>query len=151
MIDDSNSLNINPKTNSVNEDTFWRNYFYRVSLLKRFIDKGDSEAKHDWRSSRSSSGEGPDEITMNDDSMNQTYTNTRDGHNVEGIEVASSHQQLESQENTQIISPFDNSNLITQQTSELDDSSKVLAEADDLNTKLKELNIGFEYDGTQDG
>ena len=49
---------------SVKEETFWRNYFYRVSLIKQatqltsFDKKG---ANASWSSSRSSSAEGPDD------------------------------------------------------------------------------------------
>lgn len=52
----------------VKEETFWRNYFYRVSLIKQstqfsaFDKKG---ANTSWSSSRSSSAEGPDD--PNDD------------------------------------------------------------------------------------
>lgn len=49
----------------VNEETFWRNYFYRVSLIKQdpnFTTAGDDSGRAEsWNMSRSSSSEGPDD------------------------------------------------------------------------------------------
>ncbi|RWS11152.1 synapse-associated protein 1-like protein [Dinothrombium tinctorium] len=46
----------------VNEETFWRNYFYRVSLIKQSTSLSNMDkACKGWASSSSSSGEGPDE------------------------------------------------------------------------------------------
>ncbi len=51
-------------SNRVKEESFWRNYFYRVSLIKQstqlssFTNKGGNTS---WSSSRSSSAEGPDD------------------------------------------------------------------------------------------
>ncbi|XP_054163086.1 synapse-associated protein 1-like [Oppia nitens] len=47
----------------VKEDVFWRNYFYRVSLIKQStqLSSFDKKGRKSWSSSRSSSAEGPDE------------------------------------------------------------------------------------------
>ncbi|CAG2171647.1 unnamed protein product, partial [Oppiella nova] len=49
--------------NSVKEEVFWRNYFYRVSLIKQStqLSAFDKKGNTSWSSSRSSSAEGPDE------------------------------------------------------------------------------------------
>lgn len=143
---------------SVNEDTFWRNYFYRVSLLKQFVEKGDSLAKHDWLSSRSSSGEGPDEITVNDDSVNQNYPanelvvsrqNDNDNTSQQTLHKQESQGTSIAKENAMATNAYSATSQLDYQ--DMDESSKLLAEADDLNSKLKELNISFDEDGTPDG
>ncbi|XP_053200633.1 synapse-associated protein 1-like isoform X2 [Panonychus citri] len=46
----------------VNEETFWRNYFYRVSLIKQSTSLSNmNKGCKGWASSSSSSAEGPDE------------------------------------------------------------------------------------------
>lgn len=46
----------------VNEETFWRNYFYRVSLIKQSTSLSNlNKGVKGWASSSSSSAEGPDE------------------------------------------------------------------------------------------
>ncbi|CAG2178746.1 unnamed protein product, partial [Oppiella nova] len=47
----------------VKEEVFWRNYFYRVSLIKQStqLSAFDKKGNTSWSSSRSSSAEGPDE------------------------------------------------------------------------------------------
>ncbi|RWS31281.1 synapse-associated protein 1-like protein [Leptotrombidium deliense] len=46
----------------VNEETFWRNYFYRVSLIKQSTSLSNmNKGSKGWASSSSSSAEGPDE------------------------------------------------------------------------------------------
>ena len=48
----------------VNEETFWRNYFYRVSLLKQSTAANlKSSSGKGWGSTSSSEAEGPDEIS----------------------------------------------------------------------------------------
>ncbi|KAI1294779.1 Synapse-associated protein 1 [Halotydeus destructor] len=47
----------------VNEETFWRNYFYRVSLLKQSTQANSVKGSKAWGSTDSSEAEGPDEIT----------------------------------------------------------------------------------------
>ena len=45
----------------VNEENFWRNYFYRVSIVKQ--SSSLSKGCKGWASSSSSSAEGPDELS----------------------------------------------------------------------------------------
>lgn len=100
----------------VNEDTFWRNYFYRVSLIKQSVQtksQEGTEKRAGWTSSRSSSGEGPDEV--NNDAN-------------QADEVSPQHTSRQQSFNTQEY--------------ESSESKKLVAEADDLKSKLKELNIG---------
>ena len=48
----------------MNEETFWRNYFYRVSLLKQSTQANSLKGcKSGYGSSSSSEAEGPDEIS----------------------------------------------------------------------------------------
>jgi len=57
----------------VNEETFWRNYFYRVSLIKQdpnFTTASDTNKASVSRSSSSASDEGPDD--PNDPSLGET-------------------------------------------------------------------------------
>lgn len=118
--------------------------------MKQFVDRGDSMAKHDWLSSRSSSGEGPDEVTVNDESVNQNYNFTSSGNS--NIESQNSATQLQKQDsNSASMTTNETGGLDNPNITDVDDSSKLLAEADDLNSKLKELNISFEDYGTQDG
>lgn len=100
-------------------------------------DRGQNSEKQGWASSRSSSGEGPDEITAPDHSNQQeeasspSYTTKLTLHQASITKEPSSTDAglLESSE-----------------------SRKLVAEADDLKSKLKELNIdSFEDGGGQDG
>lgn len=91
-------------------------------------DRGEDLKRQGWNSSRSSSGEGPDEVAANDETnVNQT----------------------QSQFNLESSSP----NPITTTLGDLesDESRKLVAEADDLNSKLRELNIGSFDGGNSDG
>lgn len=108
----------------VSEESFWCNYFYRVSQLKRFMDEGGDIAKQGWTSSRSSSGEGPDEFVANDEPTH-------------GEDIAAQSPNEPANQPTQ----QDVSSLIGQEL-ESDESRKIIAEADDLRNRLKELNIG---------
>lgn len=121
----------------VDEDTFWRNYFYRVSMLKQQIIDGNQEgqsnamttrAQAGWSSSRSSSGEGPDEVTSTEETS----------HLAEDTANAS----FSFEKTSSYVEPPTNSQEETSQNFFVDDN--------DLKNKLKELNIGSLDDG-QDG
>lgn len=122
----------------VNEDTFWRNYFYRVSLLKQMSDRGEDIKRQGWTSSRSSSGEGPDEITVNEEVAG----------NQSGDDMHINKTQQSSNLDTTFTAP---ATTTTTQDLESSESQKLVAEADDLKSKLKELNIGSFDGGCQDG
>ena len=47
----------------LNEDQFWRNYFYRVSLLKQAQANSLKGCKSGYGSSSSSEAEGPDDVS----------------------------------------------------------------------------------------
>lgn len=141
----------------VNEDTFWRNYFYRVHLLKQMSARGEDIKRQGWTSSRSSSGEGPDEPTspgfdssaaINTPatlaSTTATIPATTDTSNFQRQQPDYSSYNFETGTTT-----ADANDLINQEL----ESSKLFAEADDLKSKLRELNIGSLDDAseTQDG
>lgn len=103
-------------------------------MLKRLVDEGGEPAKVGWASSRSSSGEGPDEVTTHDDS-NQLIEDLGQTTNIK--------DQVAQQED---ISSYSAEGL------ESEESKKLFAEADDLKNKLKELDIGsLDHDDDQDG
>lgn len=89
-----------------------------------------------WNSSRSSSGEGPDDLGTIDE-----ITHSED----------LSHKYEPKSSNVNV-SPVTQQNIssLTSQGFESDESKKIFAEADDLKNKLRELNIGS-FDGNQDG
>lgn len=60
---DLNSMLIFFRSNRVNEETFWKNYFYRVSLIKQDpnFTTANLTSAGGWTSSKSSSSEGPDD------------------------------------------------------------------------------------------
>ena len=95
-------------------------------------DRGEDVKRMGWASSRSSSGEGPDEVTSSDgnqidDITSQTIT-TNPGQSSFNLD-SSVAQELESSE-----------------------SRNLVAEEDDLKIRLRELNIGSLDDGGgQDG
>lgn len=143
----------------VNEDTFWRNYFYRVSLLKQMSEKGEY-VKKGWSSSRSSSGEGPDEDAAGNDDTIQNDEPPTPSYSTPGTNASELRQLSLAQQ--QQISNSDTSTIQTTtitedatttnyQTQDLEssESRKLVAEADDLKSKLKELNIGSldDHDG----
>uniref|UniRef100_A0A6G1SBC6 Synapse-associated protein n=1 Tax=Aceria tosichella TaxID=561515 RepID=A0A6G1SBC6_9ACAR len=165
----------------VNEDTFWCNYFYRVSMLKQMSEKG-ADAKKGWSSSRSSSGEGPDEVgsvdghqtenepfspgydtsstaaaaatTTATSSATNTTTSTTLGYgnqqkqesfSLENTTAPSTRSDGSTKQDPQQQEQYQSNEL------ESSESRKLVAEADDLKSKLRELNIGsFSLDG-QDG
>lgn len=47
----------------VNEESFWRNYFYRVSLIKQSNSLNNMNSRSKGRQSSSSESEGPDDIS----------------------------------------------------------------------------------------
>lgn len=99
-------------------------------------DRGQDE-KQGWASSRSSSGEGPDEITAPDDSNQHE-------------EVASPSYTTKFTQHQASITKEPSS--IDTEVLESSESRKLVAVADDLKSKLKELNIdSFEDNGGQDG
>lgn len=141
----------------VNEDTFWRNYFYRVSMLKQQIistttsaSSGSQQgqpatptnklAQTDWSSSRSSSGEGPDEITNTEDAIhlagniaNSTFSSSIDQTPASGFSVEDTRNSL---------AKAPDANQAT---------SDFFVDDNDLKNKLKELNIGSLDDGNDYG
>lgn len=138
-------------------------------MLKQMSEKGAS-TKKGWSSSRSSSGEGPDEVgsvdglqTENEPfspgySMpSQQQQTTTTGNTTTPSTFGNNDQYLEQQESFSSGASTDRANVSTQeqqhQSNELEssESRKLVAEADDLKSKLRELNIGsFSLDG-QDG
>lgn len=148
----------------VNEETFWRNYFYRVSLLRQMSEKGEN-IKKGWTSSRSSSGEGPDEITETTEPFSPSYATA--GKTMAPEKQQSIDKPQQQQQPPQAQQSFNLSNINTttapatdispsfsddyqKQELESSESRKLVAEADDLKSKLRELNIGSLDDG-QDG
>lgn len=136
----------------VNEDTFWRNYFYRVSLLKQMSEKNQDIQRQGWASSRSSSGEGPDEdvtaaeeVTQQDEnpsfSLAAQNSSTTDVSNFNADNLMKTQQQGTFDQD---ISTSAATNLVssTQDVLQTEESKKLFAEADDLKSRLKELNIG---------
>lgn len=101
-------------------------------MLKQMSDRGENIKSQGGLSSRSSSGEGPDEITAVDDASQDPaspsyVTNQRQQQTASSILTSS--VELESSE-----------------------SRKLVDEANDLKSRLKELNIGsFDDSGGQDG
>lgn len=147
----------------VNEDTFWRNYFYRVSLLKQMSERGEEMKKQGWTSSRSSSGEGPD-VENNEEAANQeSFTNYNAN---EAISTTNNNSYVTTNntvaDNTSNFKDYSDYNFEpssnTTSKEEANDlieqeleSSKLFAEAD-LKNRLKELNIGsLDESGNQDG
>lgn len=150
-------------------------------MLKQMSEKG-ADAKKGWSSSRSSSGEGPDEVgsvdghqTENEplspsyDTSAAVATTTSNTINATSTNLGQfSNQQYQEQRqesfslvNTNVPEPSNTSadSLKQQQqpqqyqSNELEsiESRKLVAEADDLKSRLRELNIGsFSLDG-QDG
>lgn len=109
----------------VNEDTFWRNYFYRVSLLKQMTNHGEDIRRDGWSSSRSSSGEGPDEITTTEDvnpgeETMATYSSSMDQRQADKSSIDVTDNPLEEPTN----------------------ATDFFVDDNDLKNKLKELNIG---------
>lgn len=100
-------------------------------------DRGKDTEKQGWASSRSSSGEGPDEITAPDDA-NQHEESASPGYST----------NLSQQQQTNISK--EPSSAINTANLESSESRKLVAEADDLKSKLKELNIGS-FEDSQDG
>lgn len=109
----------------VNEDTFWKNYFFRIHMLKKMSDGVKS-----WSSSRSSSGEGPD---VEVDATKSTASH---------IDALKQYQSPAAKNAAQA--------SIDKQPSLDVDSKKLFEEADDLKSRLKELNIGS-FDAGLDG
>lgn len=116
-------------------------------------EKGEN-FKRGWASSRSSSGEGPDEVNdeanQNEGPLSPSYSTS----------AAPDHQQSFTSDPSSTAtvntttSPMTIPNTTSYQTQELEssESRKLVAEADDLKSKLKELNIGSLDDGgDQDG
>lgn len=147
----------------VSEDTFWCNYFYRVSLLKQMSDRGEDLKRQGWASSRSSSGEGPDEITTTDEVANQGETSP--GYNITTAATATTTScnpsgnanQVNIQQQQTLFNPITSSTIASAsvtsgQELESSESRKLFADDDDLKSKLRELNIGSLDDGGgQDG
>jgi hypothetical protein len=157
----------------VNEDTFWCNYFYRVSMLKQMSERG-TDAKKGWASSRSSSGEGPDEVGEQQGASDEPPLSP--GYNSDAQQQTSSVKQQDSFNlvdkinisdkedpslfgGSESLTTFTPAAITSQQlqqgqyqSSELEstESRKLVAEADDLKSKLRELNIGS-LDESQDG
>lgn len=127
----------------VNEDTFWTNYFYRVSLLKQMsveAESGESKRKG-WSSSRSSSGEGPDE--MSSAVKDETSQLGEVSPSPLSATIASAQQNSFNLPPTDFTSQEPTTATLTNMTQlESDESRKLVAEADDLKSKLRELNIG---------
>jgi len=122
---------------SVNEDTFWRNYFYRVQSLKQMSDRGEDLIRHGWTSNRSSSGEGPDDDIVPSDEANH-------------VDTASYNFDERNAQNP--LCPNLDSSVVREPGLESTESQKLFDEADDLKSKLKELNIGsLDEPGCQDG
>lgn len=145
----------------VNEDTFWCNYFYRVSMLKQMSEKGAS-AKQGWSSSRSSSGEGPDEVSSmtphgtidepsspgymtSDHKTKPPIAPKQDSFKLDGS-TSFERQQSTTTTTTTTTQPQQQQQQAEQQYQpqelESSESRKLFAEADDLKSKLRELNIG---------
>lgn len=103
-------------------------------------DRGEDIKRQGWSSSRSSSGEGPDEVTVNDESNQNEGTNSSFSSTTLTSKSVPQSSNLDSSANTNT------------QELESSESRKLVAEADDLKSKLKELNIGsFEDAGGSDG
>lgn len=101
-------------------------------------DRGEDIKRQGWSSSRSSSGEGPDEVTANDESNQNESTGFSSTTIASQLAEPSSYPDSSAKTDTQEL--------------ESSESRKLVAEADDLKSKLKELNIGsFEDASGLDG
>lgn len=140
----------------VNEDTFWRNYFYRVEMLKQISEKGEI-SRQGWSSSRSSSGEGPDEVTQHED-FNQGEEPSSPNYTTTSSQPLSSNPLRQTSQEIPATKTTGPTSYATAETNpgveqlESSESRKLFAEADDLKSKLKELNIGsLDFGNDQDG
>lgn len=146
----------------VNEDTFWCNYFYRVEMLKR---EGDGNSQSGWASSRSSSGEGPDEVVLSasgnqlvaDEPLSPSCTSSQSCTIGRRIDTDLANRTDDVAIDTEIgVDGSDRKQLQShslnadEALSEASDPLRVVDQADDLKNRLKELNIGS-FDGSQDG
>lgn len=109
------------------------------------IDRGEDIKRQDWASTRSSSGEGPDEETVAEE-VTQSDDTVPSYSQVQQQDISYQAQQSFNQTSVDTSS----ANLIINQELESSESGRLVAEADDLKSKLKELNIGSLDDG-QDG
>lgn len=131
-------------------------------MLKHMSKKG-ADLRQGWSSRRSSSGEGPDEITT---STAETSSINRNEFEISSSKSKGAVEPVEEFANNLVKESldFDTSASATNQqqtsyvptttdTSELEssESRKLVAEADDLKSKLRELNIGSLDIGDQDG
>lgn len=100
-------------------------------------EKGEN-FKKGWSSSRSSSGEGPDDVNeQTDEPLSPAYNSSSEFRQAPPAEPTSNTTDDVSATKTEF------------QAEELEssESRKLFAEADDLKSKLKELNIGSLDDG----
>lgn len=131
-------------------------------MLKHMSKKG-TDFRQGWSSRRSSSGEGPDEITTSGAEPNYTNRNESESSNFklkgatepveefannlvkESLDFDTSRPTANQQQASYVATTTDTSEL------ESSESRKLVAEADDLKSKLRELNIGSLDIGDQDG
>lgn len=105
-------------------------------------DRGADIKRQGWASSRSSSGEGPDEVTVNEESINQGEVSSPNYSTTTGNLTAATYNTEASGKHQEL---------------EFNEPSALAADDDDLKSKLKELNIGSLDDdgggggGGQDG
>lgn len=118
-------------------------------------ERGGDIKRQSWASSRSSSGEGPDEVTVNEDQTQHSTTAAAAGTGgVEcGVASPGGYATATNDPASSLLTKQDTLGQTTNQESESNsasDTSKLFAEADDLKSKLRELNIGS-FDEGQDG
>ena len=112
-------------------------------MLKQLSQKGQG-AKQGWTSSRSSSGEGPDEITAIDEVNQNDAASPSYKSSTTVARQASAKQDsfsFDTSSSANVVSAS-NQAATTLRELESDESRKLVAEADDLKSKLRELNIG---------
>lgn len=136
--------------------------------MKQMSERGADIKRQSWASSRSSSGEGPDEdVTVNEDhTLNSTTIAAPTAAAAaaqlgDDSSIATSNPSYTNdlQRASSLLSKQDTLGQTTNQEFEStpttaggvsSDTSKLFAEADDLKSKLRELNIGS-FDEGQDG
>lgn len=115
-------------------------------------ERGADIKRQSWASSRSSSGEGPDEVTVNEHTAGtESYAAPASPSYTTTTTAATAAATTNNDQAQLFLTKQDTLGQTTNQELESSsDTSKLFAEADDLKSKLRELNIGS-FDEGQDG
>lgn len=113
-------------------------------------EKGGDIKRQSWASSRSSSGEGPDEVTVNEDLSTQHTAGGTGSIASHNYSTAATAATATTYDQAQLTKQDTLGQTTNQEFESSGDTSKLFAESDDLKSKLRELNIGSLDEG-QDG